>query len=144
HVAVQEKADAAEHLLLFDVLAPGQPLPDALGQGFTEGHPEILARVIHQRGSLISMPYLGATASSFSISSFVGGRAVVEPSGSGTPPSKNIFSRPAGATEISILAGLLLSFLKECGVPTGMLANIPVPATRRFSPIVNVISPSRT
>jgi hypothetical protein len=30
---------------------------------------------------------------------------VVAPSASGTPASKNIFSRPAGATEISILAG---------------------------------------
>jgi hypothetical protein len=31
---------------------------------------------------------------------------------------------PAGATEISILAGRRLSFLNECGVPTGMLANV--------------------
>src|SRR6185437_1396462 len=67
----------------------------------------------HDCGSLISIPYLGATASRFSISSVVGGRAVVEPSGSGTPNSKNIISSPAGATERSILAGLLLSFLKE-------------------------------
>src|SRR5688572_10797622 len=51
--------------------------------------------------------------------------------------------RPAGATEINILAGLLLSFLKECGVPTGMLANIPAVATTRSPLIVNVISPSR-
>ncbi len=36
---------------------------------------------------------------------------------------------------MSILTGLLLSFLKECGVPTGMLANIPALATRRLSPI---------
>jgi hypothetical protein len=47
------------------------------------------------------------------ISSFVGGRAVMEPSGSGTPNSKNICSRPAGATGISSLDGLLLSFLNE-------------------------------
>ena len=49
----------------------------------------------------------------------------------------------SGATEISILAGLLLSFLNEWGVPTGMLANIPALATRRLSSMVNVISPSR-
>jgi hypothetical protein len=73
----------------------------------------------------------------------VGGEAVVEPSGSGTPTSKNIFSSPAGATEMSILAGWPLSFLKEWGVPTGMLANIPAVATRR-SPTWKVISPSRT
>ena len=54
--------------------------------------------------------------------------------GTGTPTSKNICSRPAGATEISILAGLPLSFLNECGVPTGMLANIPALATSRWSP----------
>jgi hypothetical protein len=54
------------------------------------------------------------------------------------------FSSPAGATEISILAGLPLSFLNECGVPTGMLANMPAVATSRLPSIVNVISPSRT
>src|SRR5204862_7537489 len=75
---------------------------------------------------------------------FLGGRAaVVAPGGTGTPPSKNICSSPAGATEISILAGLPLSFLKECGVPTGMLANVPALATRRWSPIWKVIWPSR-
>src|SRR6516162_3168153 len=79
------------------------------------------------------MPYFGATASSFSISSLVGGNAVVAPSGSGTPTSKNIFSRPAGATEVSIFAGLLLSFLKLWGVPTGMLANIPAVARKRYT-----------
>ena len=34
---------------------------------------------------------------------------------------------------MSILAGLPLSFLNECGVPTGMLANIPA---RRHEPLV--------
>jgi hypothetical protein len=105
--------------------------------------PGPFTELAHDCGSLISIPYLGATTSSFSISSFVGGSAVVEPSGSGTPISKNILSRPAGATEISILAGLSLSFLKEWGVPTGMLANIPAVATTRSPLIVNVISPSR-
>lgn len=38
HVAIEEEADAANHLLLFDILAPGQLLPDATGQGFAEGH----------------------------------------------------------------------------------------------------------
>ena len=37
-VAVEQEADAAEHLLLFDVLAPAQPLPDAPSQCFVEGH----------------------------------------------------------------------------------------------------------
>jgi hypothetical protein len=60
--------------------------------------------------------------------------------GTGTPTSKNIFSSPAGATEISILAGLPPSFLNECGVPTGMLANIPALAMSRWSPINKVIS----
>ena len=41
------------------------------------------------------------------------GAAVVAPGVTGTPTSKNICSRPAGATEISIRAGLSLSFLKE-------------------------------
>jgi hypothetical protein len=50
---------------------------------------------------MISNPYLGAIVSSLSISSFVVGKALVEPSGNGKPNSKNIFSRPAGATEIS-------------------------------------------
>ena len=92
---------------------------------------------------LESLPNLGAIASSFSISSFVGGSAVVAPSASGTPTSKNICSSPAGATEISILADLPLSFLNECSVPTGILANIPAVATRCSAPIWNVISPSR-
>ena len=70
-------------------------------------------------------------------------RAVVAPSASGTPTSKNIFSKPAGATEISIFAGLLLSFLKEWGVPTGMLANILAVATIRSPLTVKVLSPSR-
>jgi hypothetical protein len=53
-------------------------------------------------------------------------------------------SNPAGATEISIFAGLSDSFLNECGVPTGMLANIPAVATCFLPLIVNAISPSRT
>ena len=64
---------------------------------------------------------------------FVGGAAVVVPGGKTTPTSKNICSRPAGATEISIRASLLLSFLKECGVPTGMLAKVPALAMSRWS-----------
>jgi hypothetical protein len=36
-VAVQQEADAAEHPLLL-VLAPGQQVADALGQGFVKGH----------------------------------------------------------------------------------------------------------
>lgn len=83
-------------------------------------------------------------ARSLSIASLAGGGAVVAPSASGTPTSKNIFSRPAGATEISILAGLSLSFLKPCGVPTGMLANVPAFATTRSPLTVKVTSPSRT
>jgi hypothetical protein len=58
---------------------------------------------------VISIPYLAAIASSLSISSYLGGKAVVAPSASVTPTSKNICSRPAGATRISIFAGLLLS-----------------------------------
>ncbi len=96
-----------------------------------------------QWGNLISMPYRGAIASSLSISSLVGGKADVAPSASGTPTSKNIYSRPAGATDMSIFAGLLFSFLKLCGVPTGILANVPAFATTRSPLIVNVISPSR-
>jgi hypothetical protein len=68
----------------------------------------------------------------------------VVPSGSGTPTSKNIFSSPAGATEMSIRAGRSLSFLKACGVPTGMWANVPAVATSRSPSTVKVISPSRT
>src|SRR5262249_2476318 len=37
-IAVQQEADAAEHLLLLDALAPGESLTDALGQFFAEGH----------------------------------------------------------------------------------------------------------
>ena len=73
----------------------------------------------------------------------IGGAAVVAPWGTSTPTSKNIFSSPAGATEISIFAGRFDSFSKECGVPTGMLANIPAVATIRSSPTWSVISPSR-
>jgi hypothetical protein len=89
-------------------------------------------------------PVARGDASIRSISSFVGGRAVVAPSANGTPTSKNIPSRPAGATEISILAGRPDSFLKLCGVPTGMLANVPAVATICSPLRVNVISPSRT
>jgi prepilin-type N-terminal cleavage/methylation domain-containing protein/prepilin-type processing-associated H-X9-DG protein len=39
--------------------------------------------------------------------------AVVDPSASGPPVSKNMFSSPAGATTISILAGLFF-FMREC------------------------------
>ena len=73
----------------------------------------------------------------------VGGRAAVEPGSSETPTSKNMFSSPAGATEMSIRAGRLLSFLNACGVPTGMFANVPAVATICSPPTVNVISPSR-
>src|SRR5262249_51559216 len=38
HVAAQQEAGAAEQPLRPDVLAPGQPLPDALGKSFAEGH----------------------------------------------------------------------------------------------------------
>src|SRR5262249_35356245 len=37
-VAMEEEADAAEHLLLLDILAPGQCVTDADGEGFIEGH----------------------------------------------------------------------------------------------------------
>jgi hypothetical protein len=37
-VPVQQEADAAEPLLLLDVLAPGQSLPNAPGHGLAEGH----------------------------------------------------------------------------------------------------------
>jgi len=37
-VAVEEKADAAEHLLLLDALLASQGVPDAGGEGFIEGH----------------------------------------------------------------------------------------------------------
>src|SRR5262249_8173884 len=37
-VAVEQEADAPKHLLLSDVLAPGQSLTDALGKCFVEGH----------------------------------------------------------------------------------------------------------
>ncbi|QDU94095.1 cupin domain-containing protein [Lignipirellula cremea] len=40
---------------------------------------------------MISIPYLGATANNFWISSFVGGRASVEPSSSGTPTTYTNF-----------------------------------------------------
>jgi hypothetical protein len=55
----------------------------------------------------------------------VGGRAIVAPSGSGTPNSKNIFSSPAGATEISFFAGLLLSFLAPGIIPDGSAPLLP-------------------
>jgi hypothetical protein len=34
--AVQRETDSTEHLLRADVLAPGQQVPDALGQGFVK------------------------------------------------------------------------------------------------------------
>src|SRR5215813_10288228 len=37
-VPVEQEADPAEHPLLLDVLAPGQQMPDAPGQGFVKGH----------------------------------------------------------------------------------------------------------
>jgi len=83
-------------------------------------------------------------AGSLSISSFVGGGADVAPGATGTPASKNIRSRPAGANKISIFAGLLLRFLNECSVPTDMLANIPEVATICWPPIWKASWPSRT
>src|SRR6516164_9550783 len=38
HVAVQQEADAAEHLLRLDPFSAGQSLADAPGQFFAEGH----------------------------------------------------------------------------------------------------------
>ena len=66
------------------------------------------------------MPYFGATANSFSISSSVGGRAVVALSISGTPTSKNIRSNPAGATEIRIFAYLQNTVLIVCFLGLGL------------------------
>src|SRR5262245_43828674 len=37
-VAVEEEADAAEHLLRFDVSAAGQGVPNSGGEGFIKGH----------------------------------------------------------------------------------------------------------
>src|SRR6478672_714508 len=37
-VAVEEEADAPEHLLLLDTLRPGQGVPDAGGKSFIKGH----------------------------------------------------------------------------------------------------------
>src|SRR6185295_1671730 len=37
-VAVEEAADAAEHLLLLDILLAGQGVTDAGGEGFVKGH----------------------------------------------------------------------------------------------------------
>jgi hypothetical protein len=68
----------------------------------------------------------------------------VVPCASDCAISKNIFSRPAGATEISMRTGLPLSFLNECGQPAGMSANIPALATTLFPSTKNVISPSMT
>src|SRR6516165_721447 len=80
----------------------GRFLP-SVRQGGQRPPPSPVTSVKHaQGGNLISMPYFGATASSFSISSLVGGKAVVAPSASGTPTSRNIRSRPAGATDMSI------------------------------------------
>lgn len=74
----------------------------SVGDSFLSSPSSLL---IQGRDIRISIPYPGATASNFSISSFVGGRAAVAPSASGAPNSKNICSKPAGATEISIFAG---------------------------------------
>src|SRR5262249_52901961 len=38
HVAVEQEADAAEHLLLLDPFSAGQSFADALGPFFAEGH----------------------------------------------------------------------------------------------------------
>jgi hypothetical protein len=38
HVAVEQEADAAEHLLLLDPFLARQSLADALGQFFAKGH----------------------------------------------------------------------------------------------------------
>src|SRR5262249_22668716 len=48
HVAVQQEADAAEHLLLLDAPLAGQGLANTLGQRCAEGHRSLLS----QRGSL--------------------------------------------------------------------------------------------
>jgi hypothetical protein len=38
HVAAEQEADPAEHLLLLGALLAGQGVPDAGGAGFIEGH----------------------------------------------------------------------------------------------------------
>src|SRR5262249_35868293 len=43
HVAVDQAADAADHLLLLDALLAGQGVPDAGGEGFIEGHRSLLS-----------------------------------------------------------------------------------------------------
>jgi predicted alpha/beta-hydrolase family hydrolase len=64
-----------------------------------DGAPSPSSLLAQCLGNMISIPYLGATASILSIPSLVGGGAGCAPAGSGTPTSKNICSLPAVATQ---------------------------------------------
>jgi hypothetical protein len=44
HVAVEQEADAVEHLLLLDVFVSGESLADAFGECFAEGQRSLLFR----------------------------------------------------------------------------------------------------
>src|SRR5262245_12521066 len=43
HVAVEQEADAAEHLLLLDPFSAGQGVPGSGSEGFIEGHRSLLS-----------------------------------------------------------------------------------------------------
>jgi hypothetical protein len=53
------------------------------------------------------------------------------PNATGWPTSRNIFSRPAGATEMIIRANLSVLFLKLCGLPMGAWEEIGWSAPRK-------------
>ena len=70
-------------------------------------------------GGRISMPYFGATISSFCMSAGVTGSGGESNDGSGCANSAMKFSKPGGVTRINIRAGALPSFLKAWGIPRG-------------------------
>ena len=95
-------------------------------------------------GILMWMPHFGATARIRSMSACVTGGGTAFWLATGCPISSNIFSSPAGATQINIRARRSVSFLNACSTPVGTFRSVPGPATCRSPDTWKVTCPSIT
>src|SRR5215831_15212794 len=95
-----------------------------------------------QDGGLISTPYLDAILGSFCICSLVNGGGFTFVSETSMPTSTKSCSSPPGDNTNVTFAISLVSFLKLCNTPGGMLMNVPGLATIVCPSALNVTRPS--